>query len=105
MNLKPDSLTEAHEEIYRLMGLLHRQQQQVARLKRTNELLKRVPADVAERVGPELIVAMAEREGEKAAREEALRQERDLPRLVEEMTQRAAARQREGAGDQGPAAR
>jgi hypothetical protein len=105
MNLKPESLTEAHEEIYRLMGELHRQQQKLARLKRTNELLKRVPADLAERVGPELIVAMAERAGDKAAREEALRQERDLPRLVEEMAQRAAARQREAAGDQGSAER
>jgi hypothetical protein len=105
MNLKPDSLTEAHEEIYRLVGLLHRQQQHVARLKRTNELLKRVPADLAERVGPELIVAMAEREGNKAASEEALRQQRDLPRLLEEMTQRVAAKQREAVGDQGSAER
>ena len=105
MNLQPESLAEAHETIYRLMGELHRQEQRLVRLKRTNEILKRVPADVAERVGPELIVAMAEREGEKAACEEAARQERDLPRLVEEMTRRAAARQREAVGDQGSAAR
>jgi hypothetical protein len=71
---KPESLAEAHEEIYRLVGLLHHQQQKVARLKRTKELLARVPADLAERLGPTLIEAMARRAGEQAAREEALRQ-------------------------------
>ena len=40
---KPESLAEAHEEIYRLVGLLHRQQQKVARLKRTKELLRGCP--------------------------------------------------------------
>ncbi len=64
---KPESLAEAHEEIYRLVELLHRQQQKVARRKRMTELLKRVPADLAERLGPTLIEAMAQREGEKGA--------------------------------------
>ena len=59
MPTKPESLTEAHAEIYRLVGLLHRQQQDLARNKRMVELLKRVPPDLAERVDPALIEAMA----------------------------------------------
>lgn len=95
---KPETLAEAHAEIYRLVDLLHRQQQEVARLERTNELLRRVPADLAERVGPELILAMAERAGDEAACEEAARQVRELPRLMEEMKRRAEARHRQAAG-------
>ena len=101
MPTKPESLTEAHAEIYRLVGLLHRQQQDLARNKRMVELLKRVPPDLAERVDPALIEAMAHREGEKAAREEAARQERELPQLLEEMMRRAEARPRKAAADQG----
>ena len=97
----PESLTEAQAEIYRLVGLLHRQQQDLARNKRMVELLKRVPPDLAERVNPALIEAMARREEEKAAREEAARQERELPQLLEEMMRRAEARQRKTAADQG----
>jgi hypothetical protein len=98
---RPESLAEAHEEIYRLVGLLHRQQQKVARLKRMTELLKRVPADLAERLGPTLIEAMAQREGEKAAREEALRQQRDLPRFMEELVRRAEAEHQQAVGGEG----
>jgi hypothetical protein len=97
----PESLTEAHAEIYRLVGLLHRQQQDLARNKRMVELLQRVPPDLAERVDPALIEAMARREGEKAAREEAARQQRDLPQLLEGMLRRVEARHQKAAGDQG----
>ena len=105
MPAKPESLPEAHAEIYRLVGLLHRQQQNLVRNKRMVELLQRVPPDVAERVGPALIEAMAHREGEKAAREEAARQKRDLPQLLNEMMRRAEARHRKSAADQGVAER
>ena len=101
MPTKPESLTEAHAEIYRLVGLLHRQQQELARNKRMVELLQRVPPDLAERVDPVLIEAMARREGEQAAREEAARQQRDLPQLLEEMMRRAEARHEKAAADQG----
>ena len=101
MPTKPESLTEAHAEIYRLVGLLHRQQQELARNKRMVELLQRVPPDLAERVDPLLIEAMARREGEQAAREEAARQQRDLPQLLEEMMRRAEARHEKAAADQG----
>ena len=104
MTPKPESLTEAHQEIWRLVELLHHQEQRLARLRRTNELLERVPADLAERVGPELIAAMAKREGEKAAEEEAARQQRDLPRFMEELMRRAEARQGRAVDDQGSAA-
>jgi hypothetical protein len=56
-------------------------------------------------VGPALIEAMAHREGEKAAREEAARQKRDLPQLLNEMMRRAEARHRKSAADQGVAER
>lgn len=105
MPAKPESLPEAHAEIYRLVGLLHRQQQDLVRNKRMLELLQRVPPDVAERVGPSLIEAMARREGEKAAREEAARQQRDLPQLLNEMMRRAEARHRKAAAEQGVAER
>jgi hypothetical protein len=98
---KPESLAEAHEEIYRLVGLLHREQQEAARLRRIKELLARVPADLAERLGPTLIEAMAHREGEKAAREEALRQQRDLPRFMEELVRRAVAGRQQAVGGGG----
>ena len=101
MPRKPESLKEAHAEIYRLVGLLHRQQQDLARNKRTVEFLQHVPLDLAERVSPALIEAMARREGEKAAREEAARQQRDLPQLLEEMMRRAEARRQKAAADQG----
>ena len=101
MPTEPESLTEAHAEIYRLVGLLHRQQQELARNKRMVELLQRVPPDLAECVGPVLIEAMARREGEKAACEEAARQQRDLPQLLEEMMRRAEARHEKAAADQG----
>ena len=101
MPAKPESLKESHAEIYRLVGLLHRQQQDLVRNKRMVELLKRVPSDLAERVDPALIEAMARREGEKAAREEGARQERELPQLLEEMMRRAEARHRKAAADQG----
>lgn len=104
MTAEPDSLPEAHQEIWRLVELLHRQQQKLARLRRTTELLNRVPADLAERLGPELIRAMAEREGEKAAEQEAARQQRDLPRFIEELLQRAEARQGQAVDEQGSAA-
>ena len=83
----PESLTEAHAEIYRLVGLLHRQQQELAE-KRMTELLQRLPPDLADRVDPVLIEAMVRREGEQAAREEAARQERELPQLLNEMMRR-----------------
>jgi hypothetical protein len=101
MTTKPESLAEAHQEIYRLVELLHHEQQKIARLKRSTELLARVPVDLAKRLGPELIKAMAESEGEKAACEEAARQQRDLPRLLEEFMRRAEARQREAVGGEG----
>ena len=101
MPTEPESLTEAHAEIYRLVGLLHRQQQELARNKRMVELLQRVPPDLADRVDPVLIEAMARREGEQAAREEAARQQRDLPQLLEEMMRRAEARHQKAAADQG----
>ena len=44
---KPENLAEAHAEIYRLVDLLHRQQQELARLRRMKELLLRVPLDLA----------------------------------------------------------
>jgi Lon protease-like protein len=97
----PESLKEAHEEIDRLVGLLHRQQQDLVRSKRTVELLRRVPPELAERVSPALIEAMARREGEKAAREEAARQERELPQLLSEMMRRAEVRHPKAAGEQG----
>ena len=97
----PESLKEAHEEIYRLVGLLHRQQQNLARNKRMVELLQRVPAELAERVSPALIEAMARGEGEKAAREEAARQERELPQLLSEMMRRAEAGHAKAVGEQG----
>jgi hypothetical protein len=98
---KPESLAEAHAEIYRLVDLLHRQQQEVARLERTNKLLSRVPPDLAERVGPEVIEAMAQRAGDEAARKEAARQQRELPQLLEEMMRRAKARHGKAASDPG----
>lgn len=98
---KPENLAEAHAEIYRLVDLLHRQQQELARLRRMKELLSRVPLDLAERVGAEVIEAMARTAGDKAAREEAARQERELPQLLEEMMRRAKARHAEAAGDRG----
>jgi hypothetical protein len=101
----PESLPEAHAEIDRLVELLHRQQQELARNKRVVELLRRVPADLAQRVGPALIEAMARREGDKAAHEEAARQQRELPQLLAEMMRRAEARQREAAAEQGAANR
>ena len=100
----PETLTEAHREILRLVESLHDEQQKIARLKRTTAILARVPADLAQRLGRELILAMAEREGEKAAEEEAARQQRDLPRLLEELTRRAEARHRQAVGDEGCAA-
>jgi hypothetical protein len=105
MTARPDPLTEAHQEIYRLVELLHRQRQKLARLTRSKELLARVPVDLAQRLGPEVIVAMAEREGEKAAREEAARQQRDLPQLLEEFIRRAEAKHRQAAGDESSAER
>jgi hypothetical protein len=95
---KPNSLAEAHAEIYRLVDVLHREQQEIARLRRMKELLARVPVDLAERVGAEEIEAMARHAGDEAAREEAARQERDLPRLLEEMMRRAEAKQRQAVG-------
>jgi len=103
MILKPNTVAEAHAEIYRLVDLLHRQQQDLVRNKRIVALLKRVPADLAERLGAELIVAMAEREGDKAAREEAARQQRELPQLLEEMMRRVEARPRQEIGDRSSA--
>jgi hypothetical protein len=91
----PESLPEAHAEILRLVESLHEEQRKITRLKRTTELLVCVPADLAQRLEPEVIVAMAEREGEKAAREESVRQQRDLPRLLEESLRRAEAGQRQ----------
>jgi Lon protease-like protein len=99
----PESLPDAHAEIDRLVALLHRQQREIARNKRMVELLRRVPADLAERVGPELILAMAEREGQKAAQEEAARQRRELPQLMAEMMRRAEAKHRQ-AGSGAPSA-
>jgi hypothetical protein len=96
----PESLTEAHAEIYRLVGLLHRQQQELARKKRMTELLQRLPPDLADRVDPVLIEAMVRREGEQAAREEAARQERELPQLLNEMMRRAEARHEKAAAAQ-----
>lgn len=95
----PASLKEAHEEIYRLVGLLHRQQQDLARNERMVELLKRLPPDFAERVDPALIQAMVRNAGEKAAREEAARQQRELPQLLNEMMRRAEAGQAKAAKD------
>lgn len=97
---KPDNVADAHAEIFRLVDLLHRQQQEIVRLERTQELLSRVPPDLAERVGAEVILAMAEREGDKVAAEEAARQERELPQLLEEMMRRAKAREK-AAGERG----
>jgi len=105
MTARPDPLTEAYQEIYRLVELLHRQRQKLARLTRSKELWTRVPVDLAQRLGPEVIVAMAEREGEKAAREEAARQQRDLPQLLEEFIRRAEAKHRPTAGDESSAER
>ena len=101
MPTKLESLTEAHAEIYRLVGLLHRQQQELARNKRMVELFQRVSPDLAERVDPVLIEATAHREGEQAAREEAARQQRDLPQLLEEMMRRTEARHEKAAADHG----
>ena len=95
----PDSLAEAHQEILRLVDLLHQEQQKLVRSKQTIALLKRVPAALVEQLGPALITAMAASEGDRAARAEALRQQRDLPRLMEELMQRAEARHREALSD------
>jgi len=100
---KPHTVAEAHAEIYRLVDLLHRQQQDLARNERMVALLKRVPADLAERVGAELIVALAEREGDKAARAEAARQQREWPQLLEAMMRRAEARHQQPVGDRSSA--
>ena len=97
----PESLPEAQAEIDRLVELLHRQQQELARNKRVVELLRRVPAELAQRVGPTLIEAMARREGDRAAREEAARQQRELPQLLSEMMRRAEVRHPQAAGEQG----
>jgi hypothetical protein len=97
----PESLAEAQEEILRLVELLNRERQKLAGLERSNELLSRVPVELARRVGPGLIVAMAEGEGEKAAREEAARQQRDLPRFLEELMRRVEGKHQQAGDEQG----
>ena len=60
-----------------------------------------MPADLAERLGLALIEAMAHCAGEQAAWEEALRQQRDLPRFMEELVRRAEAGRQQAVGGEG----
>jgi len=83
-----EQLRALHEQLEQLKASLSKDRQDVARLRRKVDLLRRLPADLPERIDPQLLEQMLEAEAARAAAQEA----RDFPAYVRQLEARVKRR-------------